>query len=80
MFEWVGGEISYTGIASAPANTFIRSGSVAQLSALFKGCKFTGIPDDSLLATAVASDVGKYEIELQNSGNMSGKRIDIHIV
>ncbi len=24
--------------------------------------------------------VGKYEIELQNSGNMSGKRIDIHIV
>lgn len=24
--------------------------------------------------------VGKYEIELQNSGNLSGKRIDIHIV
>lgn len=24
--------------------------------------------------------VGKYEIELQNTGNMSGKRIDIHIV
>lgn len=24
--------------------------------------------------------VGKYEIELQNTGNMSGKRVDIHIV
>lgn len=64
LFEWIGGEIAFTGLSAAPAGTFIRSGSVGQLSALFKGCKFTGIPTDSLLATVVASDVSKYEIEL----------------
>ena len=64
LFEWVSGEIAFIGLSAAPAGTFIKSASVAQLSAFFKGCKFTGIPIDSLLSTVVASDVSKYEVEL----------------
>lgn len=64
LFEWIGGEIAFSGLSSAPAGTFIRIAAAARLSALFKGTKFTGIPVDSLLATSVSVDVTKYEIEL----------------
>lgn len=63
VFEWINGEIAFTGLSAAPAGVFIRCVAVTHISALFKGCKFTGIPVDSILSTAVTSDVGKYEIE-----------------